>query len=211
MSGAEFVSVPLGGKNIDYAIHEISKLMYGYNYVYTHRCSTHVHLNVSYLTEEQFKLLLLVSALFEPLLHQLCHPIRKHNPFCYPITLLDIQDVLSCSKELKYCGINPAPARTQLSLEYRQLHGTDDWKLLRRWVQLICKMYYYVRNTSPKVVREDLIKAAETGAGSLVKKVFGASSILFYDSDLACKESSEWVLVALSQINFIPLPTQGDF
>lgn len=207
VAGAEFVSHPLSGKNIDYAIHEFSQMTQGQEFLYSVRCSTHVHLNLSFLDIEEFKNLILVAAMFEPLMHQLCTTERKNNPYCYPITQLDPKDAFSVNPELKYCGINPAPARTQLTLEFRQLHGTNDWRLLRRWVQLICKMYYYVKSTPSIGVKKELKHAAMGTVDGLAKKIFGASMILFHDVDQSCRESATWVLAALP---FVDTITFGD-
>lgn len=195
--GAEYVSVPISGQNIDYAIYEFSYLSMGYDFQYSVRTSTHVHMNVSFMSYEEFVSLVLLSAYVEPLLYALCKPERKGNPYCYPIVQLSPMDVFDMSEELKYCGINTAPVRKQLTVEYRQLHGTNDFRLIRRWVQLLSKLYYHAKATPGKEIRQSLRDVIRTKIhDGFLKRLFGASMALFPDPYLA-DENLLWVLAAL--------------
>lgn len=197
VKGAEYVSVPISGQNIDYAIHEFSYASTGYDFQYTVRTSTHVHMNVSFMSWEELVSLVLLSAYAEPLLYTLCKPDRKGNPYCYPITQLSPSDVFEMSEELKYCGINTAPVRKQLTVEYRQLHGTNDFRLIRRWVQLLSKLYYHAKTVPGKEVRRSLRDVIKTRVhDGLIKKIFGASIVLFPSLAYA-NENLLWVLAAL--------------
>jgi hypothetical protein len=198
VKGAEFVSKPISGQNIDYAIHEMATLTEDQNFLYSVRTSTHVHMNVCFLTERQFRLLICLSALFEPLLWQLCKEERKTNPFCYSITHLTPKEVFSYNENLKYCGINPAPVSKFVTLEYRYLHGTNDWKLLRRWIQLLCKMYFFVKMNEEKEVENQIIHACQGSSLDLIKTVFGASAILFENPHAIDEGHRLWTVAGIS-------------
>jgi hypothetical protein len=194
VNGAEFVSVPLSGQNIDYAIHEVSRYAQGMNFLYSVRTSTHVHMNVSFMNYDELCSLLALSAYLEPLLYTMCDSTRKGNPYCYPISLRSPSEVLSWHDDLKYCGINTAPVSRQLTVEYRQLHGTNDWRSLRRWIQVLCKIYYFAKTTPNKEVYGSLREVIRTQSHeNFIKRILGATSVLFPDLAM-CDENLLWVL-----------------
>jgi hypothetical protein len=195
--GCEFVSIPLSGKNIDYAIHEFAHLSRGQEFLYSVRTSIHVHVNVAYMTEEEWVSFILLSAYLEPLLYTLCDPQRKESPYCYPISNLAPGDVFSIKEDLKYCGINTAPTSSQLTIEFRHMHGHNNWKLLRRWIQVLCKIQYYAKTKSGKEVRQKLREVIRTkNHEQLVKSILGASIILFPNLTV-CDDNLLWVLSAI--------------
>ena len=195
--GMEFVSHPIHGQNIDYAIHEFNIKSIGEDFEYSVRTSTHVHVNVSFMMYEELLSLILLSAYVEPLLYTLCSPDRKGNPYCYSITLLAPQDVLMFNEDMKYCGINLAPIPKQLTVEYRQLHGTRDFRLIRRWVQLLCKLQYFAKTVPHKEVKMLLRDAIRTRShGNLLKRIWGASLTLFPMFD-PVNDNLLWIVSAI--------------
>ena len=201
VAGAEYVTIPVSGQNIDYAIYEMATLSKGYdNFSYSVRTSTHVHVNVSFMNWDELGSFVFLSAYLEPLLYTLCEPDRAGNPYCYPIGSISPTEAFAITEEMKYCGINLAPIRKQMTVEFRQLHGTKDWRLLRRWVQILCKIYYFAKTTPSKEVQlslRDVIRRKDHQA--LVKRVLGASIVLFPNLT-PCDENLLWVL---SAINFM--------
>jgi len=196
VNGAEFVSCPLSGQNIDYAIYEVSKYLDNAAELlqYSVRTSTHVHMNVSFMNFDEFCSLIALSAYLEPLLYTMCEDHRKGNPYCYPLTLMSPTDVMMFHDELKYCGINTAPVRRQLTVEYRQLHGTNNWKLLRRWIQVLCKIYYFAKTTPNKEVFGSLHEVIRSkNHENLVKRILGATAVLFPNLTM-CNDNLLWVL-----------------
>lgn len=196
-AGAEFISCPINGQNIDYAIHEFANLSNTQAFQYSVRTSTHVHVNVSFMNWDEFVCLILLSAYLEPLLYSLCKEERKGNPYCYPISSLPPLDVFAMGEDLKYCGINTAPVRRLLTVEYRQLHGTNDWRLIRRWIQVLCKIYYFAKYTPSKEIIAQMRDVIRTkNHDILLKKILGATCVLFPNPTL-CDQNLLWVLAAL--------------
>lgn len=108
------------------------------------RTSIHVHINVMNLTDQQIFTMLLIYILAEQLLYQVAGQKRWKNIYCVPITNTDyffnllkypLTDL--CRSWTKYCGINLSTVRTFGTIEFRQLRGTDDIKLITLWVNLI--------------------------------------------------------------------------
>jgi hypothetical protein len=118
-------------------------------------------------------------ACFEDLFFSRVESERKGNPYCYPLTNLCPEDVF-VSGNMKYCAFNLAPVETQLTVEFRHMHGTDDLRAIKRWLQIICKLHRYVlKNGGDKII--DLVYSlpSKTSYADLVKEVFGATSILW--------------------------------
>ncbi|MCA2570678.1 amidoligase family protein [Microcystis sp. M42BS1] len=146
-AGLEFVSVPVLGKNIDYALAELREVLKGNNPQATHRCSTHVHVNVSDLDVSQLRYLVATYAIFEEFLFSFVDPIRKHNPFCFPLTSTEylMLDDLPPPACLKYCALNLGHLGDYGTLEFRHMHGLRDFDQLEKWVQMIQKLVNRVK------------------------------------------------------------------
>jgi hypothetical protein len=152
--GMEWISYPLVRTNIDYALHEAEIFSKGCSF--GHRTSVHVHCNVGHYTSNQLAALVAFYSMLEGCFYELVDPARSGNTFCYPIlgTKPALQWFRGMDLEVqnttKYCALNIAPVKTQLSVEFRHMHGTGDAKTLRRWVQLCAKLVYYCGNIPPK-------------------------------------------------------------
>ena len=152
--GMEFISLPLVRTQIDYALHEAE--IFSKPCSFGHRTSVHVHCNVAHYTIHQLTVLTAFYSMLEGCFFELVEPTRGGNTFCYsiigtPPTVKWYQghngDV---EQTTKYCAFNIAPVKTQLSVEFRHMHGTGDAKTLRRWVQLCAKLVYYCGKIPPK-------------------------------------------------------------
>lgn len=180
--GKEFVSVPLSGHTIDYALHELKKIFdVTPTRSWSIRTSIHVHANVSTMRCSDLVGLTALYAVFEKLFFSMVAPEREANPYCYPLTSVPPDEIVVVDQQ-KYCAFNIAPVRKQLTVEFRHMHGNEDIRLIKRWLQMICKLVRYVlRNGGYKVVQEiyDLPKTQRHL--DLLKSVFGANAVLFKD------------------------------
>lgn len=201
--GREFITYPISGASIDYAIHEFSLAAKEYPVAYSHRCSIHVHANVSQYRENNLKALAALYGLFEELFYQLMPTERRASPFCYPITQLSPSAVTVVHPDIKYFSFNVAPIKTQMTVEFRILHGTHDWTLIRRWVQVVCKLVRYAQEMEPEKVKDKINFLPKTQAfDRLLKEIFGATSVMFSGTVInqACLRNLFWSQMVINGI-----------
>lgn len=117
---------------------------------YTFRTSTHCHVNVSNLTLEQTKTIVLLYYMFERQYTEFCAKHRVGNRFC--LRLRDAEIIVSQLREFildnrlpnndsgKYCALNIVPLGRQGTLEFRTLEGTDDWERIHLWVRAMIRL-----------------------------------------------------------------------
>jgi hypothetical protein len=117
---------------------------------YTFRTSTHCHVNVSNLTLEQTKTIVMLYYLFERQYTEFCAKHRVGNRFC--LRLRDAEAIVSQLREFirydrlpnndsgKYCALNIVPLGRQGTIEFRTLEGTDDWERIHLWVRALIRL-----------------------------------------------------------------------
>lgn len=180
IKGSEFVSYPLSGNQIDYAIEEVAGFLAKEAPLWSHRTSIHVHVNVSALTVNQLRALVGLYGVYENLFFLHCNRLRKGNGFCYPATSVATDVYAQINKDNKYCALNLAPIKTQCTIEFRHLEGNGDWKKLRRWIQLIVKLHKYCSELeSAKAVEFVRQLVLTQGAVTEFERIFGATARLF--------------------------------
>lgn len=196
-NGREFISHPLSGKMIDYAISELAEAFAQTKVTWSVRTSIHVHVNMDSYTFNQLKAFCMIYGLFEDCFFSMASPDRKGNPYCYPATTVDPQSFCTIADHTKYCALNLAPLRRQTTVEFRHLHGTDDWRHVRRWIQLIVKLHYFCENLKSNTAVEDVAKIiGDKQYLKLFKDVFGASTSLFHESEInaSAHKNACWAL-----------------
>jgi hypothetical protein len=180
-NGREIISVPVAGKNIDFALAELEKAMEGQHPAWSHRCSVHVHINVRNWTFEEARALVAAYAVFENLFFSLVPEDRKANGFAYPLTDISPEEVRLGSVDGKYCALNIGTGvRNYGTYEFRQHHGTANRTTLRRWIQLIVKLHNYVRKEGYQKITQ-LISTLNTTSEyhQLLREVFGQTAAVF--------------------------------
>lgn len=201
-SGAEFVTHPISGHNIDYAIAELGLILQNLpRHRWSHRCSIHIHSHVGNLSVKKLNLLVALYAVLEPLFFHFVDEVRRGNPYCYHIRDLAPKDIQFGHERMKYCALNVGTALAMFNtVEFRHMHGTSDLKSIRRWVQLCVKLQKFVADTRDKEI-EQLILNLNTVSNymDLVNKVFGQSAKLFTGLDLKTEleEGALWAKVYL--------------
>lgn len=161
-NGKEIITVPLPYKESVQTFSDIrSALELGEN-PYSHRTSTHVHLNVLSLDLDQLKHLVLLYALFEPVFFAFVGAERKRNIHCVPLnyTLLPryyrekVSGLLNVWS--KYTAFNLLPVKKQGTVEFRHLYGTGDVEVYRKWLQLISELYLFAQDESSTWLKNQL-------------------------------------------------------
>jgi len=182
--GFELVSLPVMGRNIDYALAELGEWFSKEKHSWSHRCSIHVHVNAQMLSVEQVKLLLASYACIENLFFSLVSAERRGNPYCYPITDLNPSSINLGDHGLKYCAINVGNSLVDLgTIEFRHMDGNDNLIRIRRWIQLITKLHTFVKNgTDIKSMIESL--DSESSYWGFVKAILKGSHVVYSTMDI---------------------------
>jgi hypothetical protein len=186
IKGMEFISLPVSGRQVDYALHEMETFLQGKkNLLWSHRTSIHVHQNMSTMYVEQLRAYLMVYGLFEDLFYSMCAPHREGNPYCYRATETDPGQYMTLRESNKYCGLNLYPLKTQCTVEWRQMHGNDDFRLIRRWVQVIMKLHAWANSIpSTRITPYVVSMIHEQQFTALAKRIFGASVALWNEEQI---------------------------
>ncbi|MGL4338403.1 MAG: amidoligase family protein [Turicibacter sp.] len=186
--GLEYISVPVKKEWLEGAIQEITPILNHPNLEWSHRCSIHVHLNVSTLSVEQFHGLVASYIVLEELFFQLVAPHRKGNAYCYPINDYPFNKHNIFGQDNKYCAFNCAPVSKQMTVEFRHMHGHSDVALLRKWIKCIYALYEFVINNSPERIEQIIMNLNSSSEYSLfVSSVFKELTELFDLTELQKK------------------------
>jgi hypothetical protein len=156
-SGKELITFPYKDANIEYALDEfIAFLKVNKVAKFTHRCSMHVHINVSKLTVDQLYCLIATYIVFENLFFSLVREDRKGNSYCWPLAdaMINRRDILpeGINEHFKYAALNVHHLKDYGTLEFRQHGGSKDKKELLNWIETILRLYSFVENNNPKDV-----------------------------------------------------------
>lgn len=195
--GMEFVSVPVAGHNIDYALYEIRELLEHHPCLWSHRTSIHVHAGLQNMTMSELYALIASYAALEKLFFLQVDQVRRGNPYCYYLTDTNPNNLTLGKQSMKYCALNVGNSLAEYNTaEFRHMNGTSDFRLIRRWVQLIVKLLHYVKTKEAKTVIER-VKSLNTCSeyAAFVNEVFNSSSKHFINIDFQ-KEMEEGVLWA---------------
>jgi hypothetical protein len=198
-NGVEWVTYPLYREYIDYALWEIEREFTAQpQMTFSHRCSIHVHVNVSEFTVNQLYALIALYALYEKSLFEFVDPIRKGNSFCYPI--VGTNSLFNWDMNTKYCAFNWTPIKKQLTVEYRHLEGTKDWKKVRRWIALVTKLTNFVGAIPANKAIETIETVIFKNEGvQFARNVFGNTAVLLNNLTLSVEEGSMWAATFLER------------
>jgi hypothetical protein len=143
-NGVEFVSIPIAGPRIAYALNQFFDLI-PRGYRFSHRTSIHVHQNCLDMTLEEIASECLLYSVFEKVLFKFIGGDRDKNNFCVPwhdalpyqyIALLLGGDIPQL-EQYRYLALNPDALRKFGTLEYRHMGGTDDKVRIMKWINVI--------------------------------------------------------------------------
>lgn len=110
---------------------------------FSHRTSTHVHINVASLKLVHVKNMVMLYALFEELFFSMVKPFRRDNIHCVPLT--DTYLPKDYGKTLdnlltvwsKYTALNVKPVASFGSVEFRHMHGTGNTEEMNTWLHVL--------------------------------------------------------------------------
>lgn len=166
-NGVEFVSSVLSREEMPQALDLVEEFLRPLRPNPSPRCGIHVHLNMRPHTVGQLFSFLTAYVLLEPSIFQHFCPERLTSSFCVP--LYKNNNVLSRAHEAvqsarrgerlplsnlvntsKYSAMNLASLLRFGTVESRQLPATTDFRLLRRWINMLTRLYdNSVRYTDP--------------------------------------------------------------
>ena len=200
-SGREFVSIPLKGKSVPFAIQILSKFLNNTNacigHEFSERTSVHIHMNVQDMTVGELMSLIYTYLIVEPLLYNFVGNDRVNSIFCIPITqscltrelkkaikFLEDGDVANCLHELsgwmKYTGFNLSPINKFGTVEFRHMYGTIDEPTLVNWINLILSIKKFaLRNNHKELLNRIFLMNTNSEYTYFIQEIFGELSSLF--------------------------------
>jgi hypothetical protein len=110
---------------------------------FSHRTSTHVHVNVSSMSEKHAKNMLLLYALYEEFFFSMVKPERRTNIHCVPNTETHLPNYYGRplsflqSKWSKYSAVNLCRLADLGTFEFRHMHGTGDVQEIATWLHVL--------------------------------------------------------------------------
>lgn len=141
---------------------------------YSDRCSVHVHTNVADFTQEQLSNLVLVYPIFEAVLFEFINHYnteenksRDTNLYCIPwksclnnrnLVEIILKNPNGVRVWEKYTALNLAPVRSQCSVEWRHMHGTNDMDKITKWLNIIGAITLFCKENN----FEDIVKTIKT-------------------------------------------------
>ena len=159
--GLEYVSRPLEPKEVKQALkslndwHEANKSHPNFSF----RCSTHIHINVQDLEEQQLFSMIFLYMMYENVFMNYVHKERVGNRFCLRFQdaqalTYEVSNLLRRTKEenlkyglrglqqntLKYAALNLYTLNKYGTLEFRALEGSKGVEHIDTWVQAIIRL-----------------------------------------------------------------------
>ena len=127
---------------------------------FSERTSIHVHLNCGGLEESQVKNLLFLYAIFEPLFFRLVKEERINNIHCVPLEWTHLSTYYGRNLDTikgrwsKYTAFNISPLSQFGTVEFRHMHGTNNYDTFKTWLTTIDNLFYLCQNV--EINRESL-------------------------------------------------------
>lgn len=185
-NGKEFVSHPIKGHSIEYALLDLKKTI-GEFADFSPRTSVHVHMNVRELTPEEIYIFCLLYCLFEKHFFKLADNTRERSLFCVPLYLTSlVRNLQTTINEFypenwhKYAALNILPIMHNSvtgcygTIEFRHLEGNLDVPRIVQFINgMLCLYEYSKKITLPELL--DFIRSANSTSGyvEMYNNIFG--------------------------------------
>lgn len=182
-NGLEFVSHPLKGKRIHFALNQFfDYLCKGAHF--SPRTSIHIHVNVLNLTQHQIAGMLMAYVVVEKLMYKFAGGDRDKNNFCVPMGEVYVPNLLKIFiteplvlpnyENNRYLGLNIDAIRKFGTLEFRHLGGTKDKTRIVQWINLVLSLKKFAENYSLENIKDRIDKLnTNSGYALFVDDVFG--------------------------------------
>lgn len=201
-NGREFVSYPVAGENIEFALHTLNKFLH-YNvnakgHEFSDRTSVHVHVDFREVKFDDVANLLLTYIAVEPVLYNFCGGRRHKNIFCVPVNQTaqyrgirrfwqnrNYETLSFLIREWrKYLGLNLLPLGNSShfgTIEFRHMVGTIDVERLCQWINMLLRLKKYALNTNFEANYAEVVNLNTTSEyANYVSKVLGHNVDLFF-------------------------------
>lgn len=161
---------------------------------FNERTSIHVHVDVRDLSINQAKSAIKLYMIFEKSFFDLVGRERLHNIFCIPVSESNVFN-RNRGREWwqqwdKYCALNAQPVAGFGTLEFRQMMGNDNVRLIKSWVLLLASLVEYAKNTSPQAIDEEInTLKVESQYMHLARRIFGpvlADTLTIFPEEADC-------------------------
>lgn len=156
--GYEYITAPLHGTYLLAALDDLEKNILTNGCKFSHRCSMHVHINVSKLSVTQLYTLIATYIATENLFFSLVRDDRAGNTYCWPLAdgFLKKSDIIAekLNEHYKYAALNPHHLVDYGTLEFRHHGGTKDTKEILNWIETILQLYKYVEKYTPETINK---------------------------------------------------------
>lgn len=183
-NGMEAITMPTKSKFVPTLLEGLYKHFNITDENYSHRCSTHVHVNCQDMTVEQVKLFaLLYQVLERPLFGFIGHD-RQDNIFCVPWSQCNMS-VDFAHKFMydpnftirgwqKYTALNLLPLRDRGTVEFRHLEGTCDIARITAWLNIIGMMHKYACTHNYNEFKDTILNMNSiSNYGAFIEEVLG--------------------------------------
>ena len=120
-------------------------------------------------------MLIALYACFENVLFDLHNPMRRNNPYCYPVTTTGETNTLLSGdiQKVKYCALNTGHLRDYGTIEFRHMEGLESVEKLERWIQVIQKLVQHCKINDPQHIAEKIFNLnTNSEYSSLAESVF---------------------------------------
>jgi hypothetical protein len=186
-NGREFKSPP---SNFDKTIKTFDNLFASLKLgkePFSERTSTHVHVNVSHLSLNAARQLVLTYALLEPVLFAFVGKARQDNIYCVPLNYTYLPSTYKLAfdglhgKWHKYTAFNILPASTLGTVEFRHLYGTKDKAVFNLWLTTLKELYEFIRDNEDFNIVDAL---KDFPREFLARKIIPSMASLYTNSEL---------------------------
>ena len=162
--GIEFVTHPIKGAEVGYALYLLDKMNRNGGLYYSELAGLHVHLNVRDFTVEQFTNLAMLYLVFEDSLYRISGQ-RQRSIYCLPARtswsglsyLIEAGDMATAIGQAnKYMGFNYKTIKTFGTVEYRHSKGTPHTSYILHWINTLLRMHIAAKQFQTLELRERL-------------------------------------------------------
>src|ERR1700739_182834 len=153
--GVEYISRPIAANRTRSALSNLLVESLSQECCFSPRTSVHVHVNCQDMDVNKISSIVMIYAIFEKLFYRFAGRGRHKNIFCVPITETNLLQGITkgsvgnmVASWSKYTGLNLKPLEDKGTIEFRQMHGTNNVTKLITWIDLITRLVDFVKQSN---------------------------------------------------------------